>query len=125
MLRVTRDNNDGQLTYAQLHPNGGMLLRRQLDSNIHLGGSDYSQVSLDQGGRIQVERCTSETISTMTIEPDNTMIFEIQGKISITLNTDGSLVLNAASSMTVTTGGGINVSAGGPINLSAPVINLN
>ena len=83
MPRITRDNNDGTLSYQEISPEGKLISRRQIDSNTHGLGADYSESIIDIDGSISVIRHTSKG--------DSSYLISSSGEISINHNT-GSFI---------------------------------
>lgn len=54
MFRLTRDTNDGTLSYVTVNADGSMKLRRQLDSSDHESGNQHAEISIATNGDIQI-----------------------------------------------------------------------
>lgn len=68
-VRFTQDLNDNKLSMIQVGKDGAIHVRRQLDSNVVGGGSNFAEVIIQADGTIKVER-TSGTTSKVTMTPD-------------------------------------------------------
>lgn len=67
MLRITRDNNDGKLSYIELGKGGEILFRRQLDSDEHGEGTKVASVTITDTGEILNEWVNGDDVSKVTI----------------------------------------------------------
>lgn len=70
LFRISRDNNDGTLSYRELAPDGTQIDRVQLDSNQFGQGSNYGEIVKGSDGSVAINRQTSKGISQITIDKD-------------------------------------------------------
>ncbi|AYP68592.1 hypothetical protein EalM132_00080 [Exiguobacterium phage vB_EalM-132] len=66
-FRLTRDNNDGALTFMEVEEKGGFKIRRQEDSPNHDDGATYSEFSMDVDGDISLMKSIEGKQSGLTI----------------------------------------------------------
>lgn len=67
MLRITRDKNDGKLSYLELSDDGELKFRRQQDSDEHGEGTKTSTVLIKDNGDIVTEWLDGSNSSILTI----------------------------------------------------------
>jgi hypothetical protein len=89
MLRLTRDNNDGSLSFIQVSEDGAMKLRRQIDSPNHDEGENYSELSLEQTGEISLKRVVEGKSSDITIDEGGDIILSHKDGAYLKLTPDG------------------------------------
>lgn len=68
MFRLSRDNNDGTLSYREIDPNGTQTDRVQVDSNQFGSGQNYIEVVKGNDGSININRGSTNGISTISID---------------------------------------------------------
>ena len=56
MLRASRDNNDNKLTFSELHNDGSLRLKRQLDSNVFDTGQNSIEAKVSEAGAFSVSK---------------------------------------------------------------------
>ena len=56
LLRVSRDNNDDKLTFSELHNDGSLRVKRQLDSNIFDAGRNNIEAKISDTGAFSVRK---------------------------------------------------------------------
>jgi len=62
-FRVTRDNNDGKLSYFEMEESGRVTLRRQLDDPDHGEGTKATEISIEVNGDMTFKHHTGSLIS--------------------------------------------------------------
>lgn len=87
-IRITRDNNDGMLTYTEIEKDGIWRVRRQADSNIHGESEDFGEFVLDQDGSAFIQRKVDE-LNLARIGLDN--------RGNIILESDANIISDALS----------------------------
>lgn len=75
MMRLTRDRDDEALSYLELSENGAMKLRRQIDSSKHGEGETFSEVSIQEDGRVSISRTIEDNTSEVFIDSDGDIVF--------------------------------------------------
>jgi hypothetical protein len=113
MFRLTRDNNDGKLSYMQILESGAMSFRRQNDSPNHGEGKDYAQVVLDEQGSISLEKSLDAGTTSIGIDD--------KGDIKLLHSSGSYLVLDkdGVRGSSLSSGGGGGGSGGGVLGLYA------
>lgn len=111
MFRVTRDNNDGALTFMEMAENGGYRVRRQQDSPNHDGGEDYTQFEMGMDG----------TISLMKTIGGKQSGFIIDSKGDITLQHKDGAYLKLTAQGIEGVGGGSGGSSGITVARTEPI----
>jgi hypothetical protein len=76
MFRVTRDNNDGMLSYLQMEDTGSIKIRRQIDSPVHEDGNNYSEISLAETGEVSIARTVDGGTSSMSIDGNGDIMIQ-------------------------------------------------
>ena len=113
MLRLTRDSNDGTLSFLQLSSDGSVKLSRQNDSSIHGEGENSSAFELAQDGTISINRAVEGKNSGISIDEDGDIVLAHKEGAVVKLTKDGM--------MADSTGGGnplgITVSATQPVDV--------
>ncbi len=61
-LRFTRDNNDGKLSFIEMHQNGAIKLRRQLDDPYHNQGEKATEITITENGEVQIKHHSGSSI---------------------------------------------------------------
>ena len=89
MFRLTRDNNDGTLSYLQISENGEMILRRQTDSPNHGEGENYSEMSIGQDGTIAMSRVVDGKSSSIAVDGYGDIILSHKDGSYVKLTPDG------------------------------------
>ncbi|BAK52966.1 tail fiber protein [Bacillus phage SP-10] len=100
-FRLTRDNNDGKLTYMEFPEEGGTLIRRQLDTNIREDATDYAELDIDIDGGANLRRVIGESIAEVGVNSaGNVQLTHSDGSYmdmgkDITIETDGEILSEA------------------------------
>jgi len=89
MLRLTRDNNDGTLSYYQMSEDGTLTLRRQVDSPNHGEGENYSEITMGTEGAISLNRVIGNTSSSISIDEAGDIVLSHKDGAYATLTADG------------------------------------
>jgi hypothetical protein len=76
MFRVTRDNNDGMLSYIQMEDAGSMKIRRQIDSPVHEDGNNYSEISLAETGGVSIARTIDGQTSSVSVDDNGDILLQ-------------------------------------------------
>lgn len=96
MFRLTRDNNDGKLSYFEVSEDGSLHLRRQNDTSHGFGRGSTISIEEDRTVRLLVD--TSETSrSYLEILDSGDISIKRQGSTStseVYLSSDGTLKIN-------------------------------
>lgn len=95
MIRLTRDNNDNKLTYVEMPKEGGIKIRRQLDSNEHGGGSNYSESGVDESGSPYLSRAIDGAESKVSISSNGDIVLSHKDgpELVISANSAGGMVV--------------------------------
>lgn len=88
MFRLSRDNNDGTLSYREIDSNGTQTDRIQTDSNQFGAGKNYIEVVKGNNGSININRGTSDGISTISIDKNGIITLVHNSGSFIQLNED-------------------------------------
>lgn len=88
MFRITRDNNDGTLSYREIDPDGTQTDRVQTDSNKFGSGKNYIEVVKGKDGSININRGTNNGISTISIDKNGIITLVHPSGSFIQLNED-------------------------------------
>lgn len=103
LLRLTRDNNDGKLSFVEIAEDGTMSFTRQLDNPNHHQSQDYSQLYQSAQGDTLLKRVQGDVTSEVGVTNYNSAIMsrgnsviELDDK-GITLETDGDIQSDALS----------------------------
>lgn len=89
MLRITRDNDDGTLSYLQIEEGGAIKFRRQTDSSEHGEGESYSELELTEDGGIGLNRTIEGRTSNMVINEEGDFVFSHKDGVAVRINKDG------------------------------------
>lgn len=89
MLRLTRDNNDGTLSFLELSDDGAISIRRQNDSAIHGEGENSSELGLAQDGTISLSRVVDGKNSMISIDGEGDIVLSHRDGASLKLTSDG------------------------------------
>lgn len=103
LIRVSRNNRDGKLTYNEIKEDGRYTIRRQLDSNIANTGTNNTEFIMGVDGSTRLTRNIGSSKTEVYIDASGKLHISSNQDISI----EGNLVIN--SNLTVT--GTINASA--------------
>jgi len=79
LFRVTRDNNDGALSFIEITENGAMTLRRQNDSSAHHSGDNYSELSIGEDGSVSMSQTINGKSSVISMTNGDIMIAHKDG----------------------------------------------
>lgn len=102
--RITRDNNDGTLSYWEMSRLGGMHFHRQNDSSERGGETQGSYIDVYEDGSINLERKIGDNSSHVKVEKDGAVKISVHGKSTITLNTDGTISLDTNNGILLSSG---------------------
>ena len=94
-LRITRDTNDGKLTFAELGEHGSYKVRRQVDSDIHGGGSNFTELEVDENGVLRITRNNLISASITIDEDSNVNISQSNGSY-IKMDANGDIIIRAS-----------------------------
>ncbi|MNW28260.1 hypothetical protein D3C74_50820 [compost metagenome] len=75
MVRTTRDNDDGKLSYTELREDGTLRVRRQLDDSDHGEGENNTELTITPAGELSVKRQNGNDVVSMTLTEDCRMLF--------------------------------------------------
>lgn len=89
MFRLTRDNNDGTLSFVQISETGGMKFRRQLDSTNHGEGENYSEIEVTEQGAISLNKAVDGKTSNISIDEDGDIILSHKDGSYMKITADG------------------------------------
>lgn len=106
--------SENKSTYLEIDQNGALKLRRQLDTKSFEESQKYSEISIDDTGKIEL-KFIGNTKTVLTINPDET---------GVTLETTEPVKISTEKDIDVK-GKNINLTGEQSINLKSPVINLN
>lgn len=93
-LRITRDTNDGTLSYIEVDKDGTLRFRRQVDTPEHGEGANYSEITQKTDGTIELKRATEENSATITIS--NNAEIELNHSSGAHLKMDKDIYIEAA-----------------------------
>lgn len=97
LMRMTRDNRDGKLSFLELSADGEIILRRQVDSSEHYEGENNSEIRQEINGDIVLRR-------------------SVEGKTSeVVLGEDGSIEMKHSSGSRVKLGDNLELEVDGEI----------
>lgn len=102
-VRLTRDNNDGTLTYTGIDADGRHIVRRQVDSNVHGEGSNYVESVTGVGGEFRITRVIGGSKSEIYMDANgklhlsSTQSIDVSGNLSISGNLNVSGTINASA----------------------------
>lgn len=96
MLRFTRDNADGTLTYQELSKDGTYIVRRQVDSDKHMEGSNYTQTSLSPNGEYKITRAKSGKVTEVVIAENGEASITHGSGSFLKFTDEGDIVISAA-----------------------------
>lgn len=92
--RITRDNNDGTLTFQEYLDSGSVKIRRQLDSVVHGEGSNFVEVNITKDGAVQLQK-NLKGISSIEIDKDNSIQLKHRSGSYIKMTSDGDIIIDA------------------------------
>jgi len=96
MARLTRDNNDGTLSYYEVAPGGSLKSRRQIDSDIHGLGENYSESIINSDGSISVVRNIQGELSEYNISVSGELSMVHPTGSFIKLDNNGDILIKSA-----------------------------
>ncbi|MDP4224909.1 MAG: hypothetical protein Q8910_00870 [Bacteroidota bacterium] len=94
MLRLTRDNRDGKLSYFEVGKSGGMKMRRQMDSATHNSGNLISEVKVNEDGSCTMS-VTSPMGSSSINVTNNSMSLNHPTGSYISMDKDGNIMIHS------------------------------
>lgn len=112
MFRVTRDNNDNMLSYFQMTETGGMKIRRQIDTPVHEGGNNYSEINLAETGGISISRTVNGGTSSMSVDDNGDILLQHSSGNYMKINSTGITGVGGAIN-----GGGNSGAPGGTLGI--------
>ncbi len=89
MFRLTRDNNDGSLSYYEMKEDGTTTLRRQVDSNENGSGDNAGEISLGQDGSIAINRIVDGRSSSISLDVNGDIMLTHKSGSYIKLTDNG------------------------------------
>lgn len=87
-LRITRDNNDGKLTYLSMANDGTMKIRRQVDSPEHGQGTNFSEISQLTDGSVAITRTVGGSTANFNLNSTGQAVMSHSSGSQITLDKD-------------------------------------
>lgn len=106
-IRLSKDKNDGTLSFTEITEDGQFRFKRQLDSNIRDQGSNFSEVSVSPDGTVVTQRM-------------------VNGKLTqVVMPSGGGIVLNTTELVNIHGDKMVNVTSDSVINITAPVVNIS
>jgi hypothetical protein len=103
LSRITRDNNDGKLTFLELSEKGRFSVRRQLDSPLHNESDNYSEIAQEEDGHTVIRRVNGDTVTEIGVnQAGNAVMSHSSGSViemgeDITIETDGEIISDSFS----------------------------
>jgi hypothetical protein len=91
MFRLTRDNNDGTLSYVELSEDGTTTIRRQVDSPVHGEGENYTELGMGVGGTLSLSRVVDGGQSSISLEENGDIVLSHKNGDYIKLTENGLL----------------------------------
>lgn len=70
-FRVTRDCNNGTLTYSEFNEEGYYKLRRQLGSSDHDADKNFVEINITEEGTIQIQKNVEGEVSSIELDSNN------------------------------------------------------
>ena len=103
LLRITRDNNDGKLSFMEIAEDGTMSFTRQLDNPNHHQSVDYSQFMQDASGNTLLQRVQGDTTTQVGVTSYGSALMQRGESViemsdgKLTIETDGEIESDALS----------------------------
>lgn len=113
MFRVTRDNNEDNLSYMEISEDGDMTQRIQLDSHVHGEGDNYLESTATMEGHWKVSRKCGQSLVSVEITPEGDINIIKDEQKSITINTEEVKLHNNGSFISLRDDGDIEISPRG------------
>lgn len=132
-FRLTRDTNDDRLFYINLKENGDFLLRKQMDSSSHGEGKDFTELSINDKGSLDISRVKDNretkvsigdngeivlrrddgTVTSITITDTNEVLLNQSSGSTVSLTNSGDISLNAKNNLILKAGGRVIIDENG------------
>lgn len=93
LLRLTRDNNDGKLSYIELNKSGNIKIRRQLDSDSINGGQHYTEIGVSADGMGSIKNKNGSDSIEVLINPDSTISIKKDNDLLLSIDSNKHLTI--------------------------------
>ena len=117
LLRISRDNNDNKLTFSELHNDGTIRVKRQLDSDVFDGGEYTTEFKISETGALDmIKKMAGITVSISLNENNEVIVRRTSNSTVSEFNINSANDINAF----VNAGGemaSIRCSSGGTVNI--------
>lgn len=120
MFRITRDNNEDNLSYIEISEDGDVTQRIQLDSHTHDSGDDFLESKSTMEGRWKTTRKCGQSIVSVEITPEGDIYIVKDEKKSISINTEEIKLDNNGSFISLQDNGDIVISPKGRLIMPTP-----
>lgn len=106
-FRLSKIGNTNTLTSTEIDGDGTLSITRQLDSNVKGESKNYSTISLQASGDIEIVR---------SIEGNNTVI---------SIGKSGEMKISSNNSVELSSTKDVRISSSSVINVKAPIVNIS
>lgn len=122
MFRITRDNNEDNLSYIEIGEDGDVTQRVQLDSYTHGSGDDFLETKSTMQGQWKVTRKCGESLVSVEITPEGDINIIKDEHKSISIDSEEVKLSNNGSFISLRDNGDIEISPKGRLIMPTPNI---
>lgn len=125
---------ENKSSFFEIDKNGGIKMRRQLDTRSFEGSREYTEVLIDKNGVIRLQVTGLETTSSLEINAKGDVLVDVMGDkntsmtitgTGININSDNPISVSTKEKLHLSSDSSIDIDCPNVANLTAETVNIN